>query len=486
MMDDLPDALLSEIIKRLTRTSDLNSLSLVSKRLYNIEGELRDAVHLGCDLFPVTLAVTSLCSRFPNLSKVEFNYSGWKPEHGIQLDNQGLRVLSSCCHSLSDLTLSFCSFIDDSGLSLLACFKKLMSLRFNTLPKITSCGLLSVAVGCKSLSSLYLIHCNKVSNVEWLEYLGRTRSLEELVVFNCERIRQFDLQRLGAGWTKLRKFELQIRGLPDILFDPDDPSYVSHNQYRYDFCCETLKDLTLVRLTTVPEIGLHCLLSKCVALEKLCLSCITGIKDNDMVTLAHNCSNLRSISLLLRPEYCEGYAYRTALTDDTLKALALRCPMLQSVELAFFGCLPEWPEIGFTQDGLITLIQSCPIHELVLRRANIFDDEGMKALSCAQFLESLKLVQIIAITNAGMRHLACSPSLMNLTLELCDGITDDGVGEVVRRRKLDSLTTEKCAKVSQGAVNGAAKSVQYTDDCPSFKRWVDCCLYGNKYCDHLA
>ncbi|GJN34270.1 hypothetical protein PR202_gb22919 [Eleusine coracana subsp. coracana] len=97
MMDDLPDALLSEIIKRLTRTSDLNSLSLVSKRLYNIERELRDAIHLGCGLFPVTLAVTSLCSRFPNLSKVEFNYSGWKPEHGIQLDNHGLHVLSSCC-----------------------------------------------------------------------------------------------------------------------------------------------------------------------------------------------------------------------------------------------------------------------------------------------------------------------------------------------------------------------------------------------------
>jgi F-box and leucine-rich repeat protein 2/20 len=109
----------------------------------SIEAEVRDAICLGSGLCPVTLAVTSLCSRFPNLNKVEFNYSGWKPDHGMQLDNQGLHVLSSCC----------CLSIDDLGLGFLAGVKKLMSLRLNTLPAITSCGLLSVAVDCKSLIS---------------------------------------------------------------------------------------------------------------------------------------------------------------------------------------------------------------------------------------------------------------------------------------------------------------------------------------------
>jgi F-box and leucine-rich repeat protein 2/20 len=71
------------------------------------------------------------------------------------------------------------------------------------------------------------------------------------------------------------------------------------------------------------------------------------------------------------------------VTDDALKALALRCILLQSVELAFGGCSPEWPEICFTQDGLVTLIQSCPFVSSCLLSANIFDDEGMTALSCA-------------------------------------------------------------------------------------------------------
>jgi hypothetical protein len=41
-MDNLPEALLAEIVKRLTSPSDLKSLSLLSKRLYAVEGELRN------------------------------------------------------------------------------------------------------------------------------------------------------------------------------------------------------------------------------------------------------------------------------------------------------------------------------------------------------------------------------------------------------------------------------------------------------------
>jgi F-box and leucine-rich repeat protein 2/20 len=94
---------------------------------------------------------------------------------------------------------------------------------------------------------------------------------------NCKRIGQFDLLMLGAGWMKLWKFEIQIRGSPNVC-NPHDPSYVAHNQYRYDFFYEGLKDLTLVRFTVAPEIGLHCLLSKCRALEKLYLNCVLGLK----------------------------------------------------------------------------------------------------------------------------------------------------------------------------------------------------------------
>ncbi|CAD6334625.1 unnamed protein product [Miscanthus lutarioriparius] len=294
-------------------------------------------MYIGCGVFPVTVALIRLCFWYPNLCKVEFNYSGWTSNHGMQLDKHGLQVFSSCCTSLTDLTLSFCTNVDDSGLRLLACFKKLMSLRLNTLPAITSSGLLQVAIGCKNLSSLHLIGCNKVGGAMWLEYLGRFRSLKELVV-------------------------------------------------NRSFSCESLVDLTLARVSTKKEIGLRYLLRKCKALKNLCLYYVLGVQDNDIVTLSNNCSNLTSISLRLTPEFNEGHVFRTSLTDHSLKALALRCSKLQSFELIFWGCDEIWPEIGFTQEGLVMLIQSRPIRNLVLSGAHIFDDEGMKAISSAQFL----------------------------------------------------------------------------------------------------
>jgi len=103
-MEDLSEPLLAEIITRITRTSDLNSLSLVSKWFYTVEAEERATLRVGCGLQPATEALLSLCSRFPNLQRVEINYSCWTSSQGEQLDNQGLLVLSSCCLPLTDLT----------------------------------------------------------------------------------------------------------------------------------------------------------------------------------------------------------------------------------------------------------------------------------------------------------------------------------------------------------------------------------------------
>ncbi|KAF2908092.1 hypothetical protein DAI22_12g156600 [Oryza sativa Japonica Group] len=447
-MEGLPDALIGEIVKRIESTSDLSSLSLVSKRLYKIEAEHRHSIRIGHNLPPATDAIISLCSRFHNLFNVDINYSGWTQGHGNQLDNHGLHILSSYCLSLSDITLSFCSYIDDTGLGYLAFCKKLMTLRLNSAKRITSSGLLAVAVGCKNLSAIHLINCNKISGTfEWLKYLGSDGSLEELV-----------------------KFVFEVNNLYNI-FKPHDPSYVSNYQYCYEFCCESLKELSLRRIVTVEEIGLRSLLGKCKSLEKLCLHFILGLTDSDMITLAQNCSNLRSISLQLEPLFCEGpegRVFRTPLTDESLKALALGCRMLQVVELTMFACEPAYPEIGFSQEGLVILFQSCPILDLVLCGANIFDDEGMKALSSAQFLQTLELMDCIHITDAGMRLLADSPSLVNLTLRQCNGFSDVGVGAVVCARKLDSLVVEGYGRVSRKAVLGAAKSVRYERDYPGY------------------
>jgi F-box/leucine-rich repeat protein 2/20 len=83
-----------------------------------------------------------------------------------------------------------------------------------------------------------------------------------------------------------------------------------------------------------------------------------------------------------------------------------------------------------------------PIRNLVLCDAHIFDDEGMKAVSSAQFLESLQLTLCMNVTNAGMRLLAHCPCVVNLTLRQCNRLSDAGVTEVARARKLETLVVE--------------------------------------------
>uniref|UniRef100_A0ACD5YIK8 Uncharacterized protein n=2 Tax=Avena sativa TaxID=4498 RepID=A0ACD5YIK8_AVESA len=213
-MEDLPEALLAEIVKRVTKRSDLNSLSLVSKRLFSIEAEQKESIRVGCGLCLTTEDLVTLFSRFPNLWKVEIDYSGWTPSHADQLDNHDLFMILSCCPSLTDLTLNLCSQIDDTGLGYLRHCERLISLRLNSATEITSSGLLSVAVACKSLSSLHLINCEKIGSTEseWLEYLGLNGSLEELVVKNCNGISLYDLLKLGPGWMRLRKLEFEMKG----------------------------------------------------------------------------------------------------------------------------------------------------------------------------------------------------------------------------------------------------------------------------------
>ncbi|TVU27874.1 hypothetical protein EJB05_19375, partial [Eragrostis curvula] len=495
-MEDLPEPLLAEIIKTITRISDLNSLSLVSKRLYKVEGDERGIICVGCGLNPATEALSSLCSRFPNLWKVEINYSGWSSDQGNQLDNKGLHVLSSHCPSLTDLTLSFCSYIDDSGLGYLANCKKLMALRLNSASAISSRGLSSVAIGCKSLSTLHLTDCMNVrsmetvlakqeferagrwyetepeelelwcpgnTGVEWLEHLGKAGSLVELVVKDCEGLSHYDLLKFGPGFMNLQKFEFDIKNDFYWLSEARDPSYNARYPHKYDgICCENMKDLRLAKMITQPEIGLRFLLRTCKALEKLSLDYVIGLDESEMIALLQNCSNLRSISLKLMPLRC-GFDFRTPLTDDSLKALSLFCPMLQVVELTFACCSSLYPtEIGFTQEGIVKLIQSCPLRAVKLNSASIFYDEGMKAISSAQFLERLELVNCKRITDAGIAFITRAPCLTSLTLHKCKNVSNEGMAELARSQKLEFLTVKGCRGISEEAVQGAAKSVYYS------------------------
>lgn len=96
-MEHLSEELIIETLKRITRTSDLNSLSLVSKQLYNIDAEQRASIRIGCGL--AAEHFSALCSRFTNLLKVEIDYSGSTPGNGNHMQGVTETVPGVCWRS---------------------------------------------------------------------------------------------------------------------------------------------------------------------------------------------------------------------------------------------------------------------------------------------------------------------------------------------------------------------------------------------------
>ncbi|KAJ3695501.1 hypothetical protein LUZ60_000878 [Juncus effusus] len=272
-MENLPEALISEIIKRLTKSSDRNSLSLVSKELYKIEANQRRSIWVKCGLIPVTEALTSLCTRFPNLAKIEICNDYDRDSYLVkQLNDQGLFILSTNCPSLTNLTLKFCSCITDSGLSHLASCKKLV----------------------------------------------------DLSILECRGINETSLVKLGNCLRRLKRLEFKthLLGSQTIIHDP----LVAESWFRDQICCERLEEVNLCCCALGPESGLSLILGSCSSLEKVRFYTCTGLDDSDIISLSKKSRGLKSISLMMS----------SPLTDVSLKALGSNCPSLENVELAFW------------------------------------------------------------------------------------------------------------------------------------------------------
>jgi F-box/leucine-rich repeat protein 2/20 len=289
-MDNIPEHILWEILSRIKKTSDRNNVSLVCKRLYYLDNAQRHSLKVGCGMDPANEALTSLCIRFLNLSKVEIAYSGWMSKLGKQLDDKGLLILANHCPLLCDLSLSYCTFITDVGLRYLASSSQLSSLRLDFTPRITGCGILSLVVGCKNLSRLHLIRCLNVSSVEWLEYLGKLGTLEDLSIMNCRAIGEGDLIKLGPGWQKLKRLQFEVDANYRYMKVYDRLSVDRWQKQQVP--CENMVELTLVNCIISPGRGLACVLGKCKNLEKVHLDMCVGVRDVDIICLSQRSSEL--------------------------------------------------------------------------------------------------------------------------------------------------------------------------------------------------
>ncbi|XP_076939724.1 F-box/LRR-repeat protein 14-like [Bidens hawaiensis] len=463
LMDNLPDQLIWEIFSRIDKTNDRNSVSLACKRFHNLDNEQREHLRVGCGLNPANEALTSLCQRFPNLTKVEITYSGWMSKSGKQLEDPGLSILSNICPFLTDLTLSYCTFITDAGLSSLASCAKLLSLKLNFTPRITGSGLFSIVSGCKDLKKIHIIRCLNISNLEWLECLGRQETLQDICIKNCRGIGEGALVKLGPTWRNMKRLQFEVDSNYRYMKLYDRLAVDKwQNQW---VLCENMAELTLTNCMISPGRGLACILDKCKNLEKVHLDMCIGARDCDIIGLAQNSKNLRAISIRVPSDFSLPLLMDNPLrlTDESLKSLAENCTKLESVSLSFSD--GEFPSLSsFSLDGILSLVKTCPVKTLYLDRVYSFNNIGMEALCGSDHLETLELIRCQEISDEGLELVARYPWLRVLRLTKCLGVTDDGLKPLIGSGKLEQLVVNDCPQVSLRGVQGAAKSVSYKLD----------------------
>ncbi|XP_006302189.2 F-box/LRR-repeat protein 14 isoform X1 [Capsella rubella] len=462
-MDELPDHLVWDILRKLQKTNDRNSVSLSCRRFYSLDNEQRYSLRIGCGLVPATDALLSLCRRFPNLSKVDIIYSGWMSKLGKQLDDQGLLVLTTNCPCLTHLTLSYCTFITDVGIRHLSSCTSLSSLVLHFAPRITGCGVLSLAVGCKKLRRLHLIRCLNVASVEWLDYFGKLETLEELCIKNCRAIGEGDLIKLRNSWRKLRSLHFEVDANYRYMKVYDQVAV--ERWPRQLVPCDSLVELSLGNCIIAPGRGLACVLRNCNNLEKLHLDMCIGVSDSDIIALVQKAKRLRSISLRVPSDFTLPLLNNITirLTDESLSAISEHCSKLERFKISFSD--GEFPSLfSFTVQGIVALVEKCPIRELSLDHVCSFNDIGMEALCRAQNLEILELVHCQEVSDEGMILASQIPCLRVLKLSKCLGVTDEGLRPLVGSQKLELLVVEDCPQVSRRGVHGAATSVSFRQD----------------------
>lgn len=463
-MDELPDHLLWDIFSRLKVTPHRNTAALVNRRFFELERKQRQFLKVGCRLHPVLFALSSLCARFPNLLKLEVDYSGWTSKSGKQLDDNGLMIIATFCPTLQQLVLSFCTFITDAGLGNLASCKGLQALKLNFAPGITGRGLLSLVTGCKSISLLHLTLCLHVNSVEWLYSLGRLEKIEDLAIRQCRGIGEGDLAKLGVAWRRLRRLQFQVdanyrymKVFGNVEVDRWQTQEVS---------CEALQELSLINCLVSPGRGLAYILTKCNALRYLNLDMCMGLRDRDLIELAKTSTGLRSLSLRFPSDFTLSVPsnYPPQLTDESLKAIAKYCELLEEVSISFAdACFPFIP--CFSLAGILALVEGCSLLKvLVLERVFPFNDRGMEALCVAHSLETLKLIQCQEVSDDGLQHIRHLASLKHLKLSKCLEISDVGLTAFIGSHKLESLEVEDCPKISEKGTQGTAKMVSFSCD----------------------
>ncbi|CAI8613459.1 unnamed protein product [Vicia faba] len=334
-MNYFPDEVIEHVFDYVVSHSDRNSLSLVCKSWYRIEGFTRKRVFIGnC----YSISPERLVERFPDLKSLTLKGKPHFADFSLVPHGWGgfvypwIEALAKSRVGLEELRLKRMVVSDESLELLSRSFMNFKSLVLVSCEGFTTDGLAAVAANCRSLRELDLQE-NEVDDHkgQWLSCFPENCTSLIALNFACLKgeINVGALERLVARSPNLKSLRLNRSVPADAL-----QRILMRAPQLADLGAASIQGAELIKL-----------IRHCGKLQRLWI--MDSIGDKGLVAVATTCKELQE----LRVFPSAPFGNQAAVTEVGLVAISKGCPKLHSL---LYFCHQ------MTNAALITVAKNCP------------------------------------------------------------------------------------------------------------------------------
>ncbi|XP_057792263.1 F-box/LRR-repeat protein 3 [Salvia miltiorrhiza] len=372
----------------------------------------------------------------------------------LNISDAGLAKVAVGCPELRSLSLRWCFGVTDIGIQLLS--NKCLHLKRLDISylKVSSESLRWISE-MERLETLQMVGCGSVDDMGLLHIANKCASLKVLDISRCDRLSMDALCSVINGHNRLLQlhasycfselsmsFVDRLKDLTNLEVLRIDGARVSDSMLNIiSNNCKCLAKVGLGKCR-VTDTGVRHLVSSCVNLKVLDLTCCSDLTDSAILAMALSCRDL----LCLKLECCN------LLSEGSLNHLGSHCRFLEEIDLT--DCS------GINDIGLKYLSRCSELVSLKLGLCSNISDKGLSymASNCSK-IQELDLYRCAGIGDGGLAAIShgCK-KLKALNLSYCDGVTDKGMEylsslkelSILEMRALRNITATGLTKLASG------------------------------------
>ncbi|KAJ0811080.1 putative F-box domain, leucine-rich repeat domain superfamily, F-box-like domain superfamily [Helianthus annuus] len=478
-IDVLPDECLFEILRRVSGGQEKSSCASVSKRWLMLLSTIHRNEQKEAQEYDKSGGSITRCLKGKKATDIRLaaigvgsNNRGGLGELAILGNNSskvtdfGLMTVARGCPSLTSLTLWNLSSIKDDGVTEIANECRLLEkVELSHCPGISDKSLIAIANNCPNLTSLSIESCANIGN-EGLQAIGKScPRLKSISIKNCPLVGdQGVVSLVTSASSSLMKLRLQGLTVSDMSL-----AVIGH----YGLA---LTDLELNGLNTVTGKGFWVMGSGqgLQKLKSIVIANCNGVTDLGLEALGRGCPNLKQASVqksaFLSDNGIVAFAKVTqsvetvnleechAVTQLGIFGLLVNCSTLKALSLTKCLGIKDLPMVipsGLSPCNSLT--------SLSVRNCSGFGNFslGLMGQLCHN-LEDIVLTGLHGITDSGLTSLIknCESGLTKVNLSGCVNLTDKIVSEIsmVHGATLEVLNLDGCRSITDAGVVTVARN----------------------------